>query len=290
MFKAIRWSSNDRYLGPITYALEPRYRRFGMMLGSGDGDDYPGCRLRLHLGKHTLIIALPAILKPWRRWVILTEPTRSQLIEHGREPGYWESHEREYGFTFIEGALHVHYGPQTHDSETTKSKVFFYPWREHRMVRHTIYDLQGRRFADLPEWGGLGNENGWHARNALIDACPVARFEFDDFDGERITATCRIEEREYRRGKGIFRLLYLGRNTINRSLDLAFSSEVGRRKGSWKGGTVGHSITMRPGETHEGAFRRYCQQEGLAFVGPVEALPATATTTTAEHTGKTTLG
>lgn len=266
--KPIRWSDGDRYFGPFTYANEARYRRFGVMLGSGDGDDYPGCRLRLHFGRRTLIIALPAIIKPWRRWhEITTEPTRKQLIERGREPGYWDSYECQYGFTFVEGALHVHYGQQTHDSWTDKSKVFFYPWREHHQVRHSIYDLQGRLWAHLPEWGGLGNENGSVVRNALIDASPVAYFEFDDFDGERITATCRIEEREYRRGKGIFRLLYLGRNTITRSLDLTFSSEVGRRKGSWKGGTVGHSITMLPDELHEAAFFRYCLQEGLAFKG-----------------------
>lgn len=247
MFKAIRWSDHDRYLGPITYAHEPRYRKLGIMLGSGDGGDYRGCRLRISLFVHTIIIALPAIIKPWGE--------------------RWDSHAREYGFTFVEGALHVHYGPQTHDSTTTKGKVFFYPWQDHRIVRHTICDLQGRPWANLPEWGGLENENGWDVRNVLMDACPVARFEFDDFDGERITATCRIEEREYRRGKGMFRLLYLGRNKTYRSLDLAFSSEVGRRKGSWKGGTVGHSIVMRPGENHEAAFYRYCDEQGLAFKG-----------------------
>lgn len=263
----IRWSDHDRYLGPFTYAAEARYRRFGIMLGSGDGDDYPGCRLRLHVGRHTLIIALPAIIKPWRRWhEIMTEPTRSQLLERGREPGYWDSYEREYGFSTFEGSLHIHFGPQTHDSTTTKNKVWFYPWREHRQVRHSLYDLEGEHFADLPDWG-FRHKNGWAVKNAIEDACPTARFAFEDFDGERIIATARIEEREWRRGKGIFRLLFLGRNRISRSLDLHFSSEVGRRKGSWKGGTIGHSIEMRAGETHEAAFRRYCHQERLIFRG-----------------------
>jgi hypothetical protein len=69
---------------------------------------------------------------------------------------------------------------------------------------------------------------------------------------------------------GIFRLLFIGRNSVRRSLDLQFSSEVGKRKASWKGGTVGHSIEMQAGETAKAAFQRYCMQQKLTFVGAVE--------------------
>jgi len=269
--QAIRWSDNDRFLGPFTYARDARgYRPFTVMLGSGDGDDYPGCFLRLSAFGHTLIAALPPIIKPWRRWnVITTEPTRSKIIAQGRDPGYWDSHSREFGFSAAEGALHWHYGPQTHDSETTKSKYWFYPWREHKCIRHSLYDLEGDHFATLPEWG-FHHKNGWEVRNAIEAVCPVRAFQFRDYDGELIVATCRIEEREWKRGKGLFRLFYLGRNKIGRSLDLRFSSEVGKRKGSWKGGTIGHSIDMLPGELHEAAFERYCGKEGLTFIGAAD--------------------
>lgn len=257
---AIRWSDNDRYFGPFTYAHEPRYRKISVMLGSGDGGDYPRCRLRLSFGAHTLIVALPQIIRPWRRWV---DTSRYEWSKGG---GFWEQGEREYGFSTFEGSLHVHYGNQTHEWPGTKSKMFFYPWREHRCIRHSVYDTDGEHFADLPQ--GPYSKNRWAAESALKDACPVSRFEFADFDGERIVATCRIEEREWRRGKGIFSLLLLGQNKIDRSLDLRFSSEVGKRKGSWKGGTIGHSCHIAPDETPEAAFRRYCEREGLTFVGP----------------------
>lgn len=268
--KAIRWSDDDRYFGPFTYAREERYRRFGIMLGSGR-EEYEGCRLRLHAFGHTLIARLPAVIKPYRAKVTYSSSDIiAQCKAAGREPFYWDEHQREYGFTAAEGAVHFHYGEQTGAWPGSKSKVWFYPWREHRQVRHSLYDLDGVLFADTPDWG-VRNRNGWAAKNALEAACPVAKFEFQDFDGERITATCRIEEREWKRGKGVFRLLFLGRNRISRSLDLHFSSEVGRRKGSWKGGTVGHSIDMLTGELHEAAFRRYCQNEGLTFAGEMEA-------------------
>lgn len=268
--RAIRWSGeNDHYFGPFTYARDNRgYHPIAVIFGSGDGDDYCGCFLRLSALGHTLIIALPQIIKPWRRWhEIATEPTRSQIIVQGREPGYWDSYRREYGFTAAEGALHWKYGPQTHDSETTKGKCWFYPWREHYCIRHSIYDLAGELFADLPQ--GKWTHNRYEASRVLEQACPIARYDFSDYDGERITANCRIEEREWRRGRGIFRLLYLRRNRVSRSLDLQFSSEVGKRKGSWKGGTIGHSIEMLPGEMHEAAFRRYCAKEALTFIDSV---------------------
>lgn len=260
MRKAIRWSDNDRYFGPFTYASSD-YIRLAVVLGSGDGDDYPHCRLQISAFRRTLIVALPPIIKPWRRWV------DTSRHEWSRSPdgGYWDTGERQYGFTYSGGHLSVALGRVTNDSETEQRWGYFMPWRGHRLVRHSLYDLDGEHFANLSEWG-FRHKNGWTVRNAIEDACPTASFEFEDFDGEVITAKTKIEEREYKRGKGLFRLLYLGRNTISRSLEIDFSSEVGKQKGSWNGGTVGHSIAMPPGELHEAAFRRYCDENSLVFL------------------------
>ena len=87
-------------------------------------------------------------------------------------------------------------------------------------------------------------------------------FQFEDYDGEIITATSLIEERQWEFGEGYFKWLsWFRKPKIIRSLDLQFSEEVGPEKGSWKGGTVGHGIDMLPGEMHEQAFRRYCDKE-----------------------------
>lgn len=271
--RAIRWSDDDHYFGPFTLA-KARYSQFAAFLGSGDGDNYPHCRLRLSAFRRTLIVALPPLIKPWRKWV----DTSRYEWSKGPGSGYWETGEREFGFNFADGALHVHFGAQTNEWPGSKSKVFFYQWREHRCVRHSLYDLEGGHFADLPDWG-FHSKNGGAVRNAIEAVCPVSKFEFADFDDERIIATARIEEREWKRGKGLFRLFFIGRNRVGRSLDLAFSSEVGRRKGSWKGGTVGHSVDMLPGELHEAAFRRYCTANGLTFLAAQGIEAATADTT-----------
>lgn len=255
--KPIRWAAErDRYFGPFTYAHEPRNPKLALMLGSGDGDDYPGCRLRVAIGARTLILALPPIIKP----------RHSEVMTPG---GYYPQHEREYGFSAYADALHVHYGPQTHDSTTTRSNCWFWPWKETSHVRHSLYDLDGVLFANLPDWGlaSAAGRNAYKVLNVIEAACPSAVFEFEDFDGEAITATTKIEEREWRRGRGVFRLLFLRRNIVRRSLDIRYSAEVGKRKGSWKGGTIGTSIDMLPGELHEAAFRRHCAENGLKFIG-----------------------
>ena len=43
---------------------------------------------------------------------------------------------------------------------------------------------------------------------------------------------------------------------IKESIDIEFSGEVGERSGSWKGGCIGCSYDLRPGETMEQALRR----------------------------------
>lgn len=276
-FYPIRWSDNDRYFGPFTYSHDPKYRKWGIMLGSGDGEDYPRCRLRISLGGHTLIAVLPPILKPYREWV----DTSQYAWSNGPGSGYTSLHAREYSFEFVEGALHVHYGAQTHSSDTTKSKVYFYPWREHRLVRHSLYDPDHTLFVTLPQTRPRSHYS-WRVEVILKQECPTSTFRFADYDGEEIDVVCRIEEREWKRGKGLFRLLYLGRNSVDRSLDLRFLKEMGRRKGSWKGGTIGHSCEIFDGEPTIEAFQRYCTKNGLTFIEDVTLPPTTGPTSLAE--------
>jgi hypothetical protein len=284
--RAIRWSNNDHYWGRFTFSKDRHYRPFAVMLGSGHGE-YPGAHLRLSAFGFTMIIALPQwVLQPHRRKVVPGWDADT-ITRLGRD-WYWDETERQYGFLSAEGVLHLHYGLQTHSSDTTRSWCWFYPWRAQRHIRRDLFDAKGNffyRLADKGDWrqyekrfGKFAWRNQWDAERAIEEACPTVKFLFADYDAEQIIATTRIEEREWRRGTGLWRWLSLVTpRQISRSLDLRFSAEVGRKKGSWKGGTTGHSITMLPGELHEEAFRRYCDQEHmLTFVCRVEPEPAVA--------------
>jgi hypothetical protein len=86
-----------------------------------------------------------------------------------------------------------------------------------------------------------------------------------------LSAKTRIEEREWRYGRGWFKWLsWFRQPKVWRALDIDFSGETGEEKGSWKGGTMGTSIGMLPGELHESAFRRYCAEHNMTFIGSAE--------------------
>lgn len=276
--KPIRWTGEgDRYFGPFTYARERSgCRTLALLLGSGDRDDYQGCRLRVSAFGRTLILALPPIIKPWRRWV----DTSHYAWSNNPRGGYWDTGEREYGFRISDGHLSVALGRVTHDSSTEQRWGYFLPWTQWRHVRHSYYGLKGEHIADMPQWGGRPARVDFRVRHAEEERVkalvPTRVFAFQDFDGEALTATVRIEEREWRRGTGWWRWLALvWPKKVVRYLSVEFSGETGERKGSWKGGTIGHSGPAKSGELHEAAFRRYCAEHDMTFIGhaPISALP-----------------
>jgi hypothetical protein len=271
-----RWSDNDHYLGPFTYSKDVRgYRPFAVILSSG-GEEYPGASFRVSGFGHTLILALPQwVLRPYREKIFAKTWDEETIKRLGRD-WYWSLDRREYGISISDGFLDVSFGRQTMDSSTEQRRGYFLPWKQWRHVRHSFYGLDGEHVATLPNTTEpyLGGTGRWERERAIADATPTVSFDFDDFDGERITATTKIKEREWHSGTGWFTwLAWFRRPKISRTLDLRFSSEVGKRKGSWKGGTLGHGIEMLPGELHEAAFRRYCDQNELTFVGERSANP-----------------
>jgi len=258
---AIRWSDDDRYFGPFTYS-RGGYFKLAAMLCSGDDDDYPGCHLKLQAFSHTLITRLPRVVRPWRE----------RLGDR-----YFHSHPRDFGFSLCaideEGSadfLQLKFGAQTGDSATDMSWCIFLPWMEWRHVRHSLYDREGRHWHDLPNRMKLG-ASSWEDHCSILESCPRRRFAFRDVDGEELIASTCLEEREWHRGAGWFKWLsrfYSPR--VQRYLDIEFSGETGEDKGSWKGGAVAHAIKTRgEDELHYSAFKRYCEEHDMEFLGEI---------------------
>ena len=260
--KAARWGDNDRYFGPFTWSYSDAYPHWSVVLRSnGDCDTWDGrSKLSIHLGKATLIVVLPGIIRPWRQkrypgW-------DAETVQRVGRDWYWDVDHRKYGFSYSAGFLQVFYGRTggaVADSSLMQQWSCFLPWKRWRHVRRSLYDLKGELFETVPE------QTDYETRKLIEESCPRARFSFEDYDGKCIVATTRIEEREWHFGEGWFKWLsWFRRPKISRSLDLEFSDEVGPEKGSWKGGMIGQGFEMLPGELHEAAFRRYCEQEHRA--------------------------
>lgn len=257
-----RLTDNDRHFGPITYArCSPSWRPLRVVYSSGGGDDNEKANnLTVYAFGWILRILLPSLLQPWRRWV-----DTSRYEWAGPAGGYFDEHPREYGFSLSDGFLQLFLGAQTGDSTTTQDWCTHLPWTQWRFYRFSLYDRAGAEFWTQIECpAGLGHElrRDYDAQREAEARCDKVVFLVDDFDGERLTATTHIEEREWKFGDGWFKWLSLFRAPkISRSLAIEFDKECGPEKGSWKGGTMGAGIDMLPGELHEAAFRRYCEQE-----------------------------
>lgn len=264
-FSARRWGDADTYFGPFTFARDRTYKHLGIALKSTD-DEGRGCSLRISGFGATFIVALPDwVLRPERKKVY-PDWDAATIARLGRD-WYWDITPRQFGVSLFEGHLDISYGRVTHDSSTEQRWGCFLPWTQWRHMRHSLYTPGGALYAHVPQRRGRFDSAHWEAERALINSCPTATFAFTDYDGEALTATTRIEEREWHFGTGWFKWLSLFVPAkVSRSLDIDFSGETGRRKGSWKGGTTGHSIEMLPGELHEAAFRRYCAAHEMKFV------------------------
>lgn len=251
-----RWSGNDRHFGPFTWSKDSTGSQpIGIVLDSGDDEDT--CHMRIYLRSRTLLIELPQMIKKYRRWV---DTSRYEWSKPGG--GYWDVHSREFGFRYDDGFLQVFKGPQTHDSLTTKSWCTHLPWTQWRHVRYSLYDRAGTMFWEQRQKKDIRGMKAFTDQYEAEKACPSMSFLLRDHDGQTISARTVIEEREWRFGEGWFRWLSLFRAPkIRRSLRIEFSAEVGREKGSWKGGLIGTGIDMLPGELHEAAMRRYCALE-----------------------------
>lgn len=271
--RTLEWTrEQDRHFGPFLYANETRSSGYALIVSSW-GEEDRSASVRLTLGRRTLMMALPSWLVPPQRRKVYPKWDAATVQRLGRD-WYWDVTRREFGLSLFEGHLSLRYGRQTHDSSTEKSKGWFLPWTQWRHVRYSVYlpdHTLARDFIDGPI-ARVGGVDRFLERRAFEETLPKVVFEFKDYDGELITATTFISEREWRLGEGWFKWLSLFRKPkIQRCLDIQFSAETGRRKGSWKGGTLGHGINMQAGEPVVEAFKRYCAEHDMTFVRQMPA-------------------
>lgn len=241
--------------------IEPnKHKSLRFILSSGDNGDYPGCKLHIVFWKWSVVIDLPSIIKP-------------DVLRVRGQYNYDDYIERQYGFYLFENHFNILYGrgdANFHRDEFGSEQRWscFLPWGEWRHVRHSLYDLTGKLFF-TQYTSPYKRERGFSYDTFRMweEKAPKAVFKFLDFDGEEIGATTHIEEREWHRGDRWCKWLSLFfKPLIRRNLDIQFDKETGPKKGSWKGGTIGHGIEMEQNELHESAFRRYCQAHRMQLL------------------------
>ena len=261
MIKVKEWHSNS--YPALCFSVANNYEEDERNKGT--------CLMNLHFWKWNVYLQIPQLFKPREKWVDLSQHEWATVGRDGRK-GYTEQIRKDYGFSFLEDSIHIHYGIQPGswsrgDPENSDhTKVFWYPWQlEH--VRHEILDLQQNIVYTNKEWDELVRpmydiKDYKKAFYHIPDTRCTAFFKFyDKFNDCTVEARCHIEEREWHRGlwrwaRAITRNFKWGRH-IQRTLSVDFNEEVGKRKGSWKGGTTGCSMRLLPGETTDAVIKRF---------------------------------
>lgn len=259
-----RLTDNDKKFGPLTIGRTGSTFRsaVGITIASRDEHYEARCHLSGYLFGWAWRIWLPEIILPFRVRHVASSWDAATVARMGRD-WYEEIFPREYGFRLSDGFLQVFLGAQTHDSVTTQSWSKFLPWTQWHFHRQSYHGLDAEMLRQWVE--PRGRTSGWDRyaeQRAFKETMPKVAFLIEDYDGQSITATTHIEEREWTFGEGWFQWLrFFRRNKVYRSLAIEFDKELGPEKGSWKGGTLGTGIEMLPGELHEQAFRRFCEQD-----------------------------
>jgi hypothetical protein len=268
----MRLTDRDRSFGPLTFGLTT-WRAISLTVHSHGGDEgYKWNALVIYFYGLAFRLYLPRFIRPYRKKVQATYWDAATIARMGRD-WYWDEEPREYGFSLCDGHFSLHFGIQPGDSSRDQYWGCLLPWTQWRFIRFSLYQPDGTHFyTQLESERRAARKDGMRHFQEQMDAQEKVGkrlFTFRDFDGELITATTHIEEREWHFGdKWCSWLSYFRKPKIHRSLSINFSSEVGREKGSWKGGTLGHGIDMLPNETMEDAFRRYCSQPHRSKSGP----------------------
>ena len=241
-------------------------------LSSGDGEDYQGCTLNLSCFGLYATLKLPAIIKP-RATKVNTDWDDETIARLGRDY-YYHYDRKDYGISLYDGHLSFKYGVQTNSSNETKQKGFFLTWTQHTFISRTIFNVDGSLYAHFPAVKRRFLDGHWDNEYNATQNVKKEHYLFMDYDLEEIIASCFIEERVWHKGTSWCSWLkYFNKPMVRKDLEIEFSSEVGSRKGSWKGGTLGTSIVMLPDELAFDAFLRYCYEHNLRFVDIVDAPP-----------------
>lgn len=121
-----------------------------------------------------------------------------------------------------------------------KYKYIYMPWdfqwyRTSLLLNNGIWEHEtiGKKKKNF--WEDEWKEKRWEIKTVVFDKHNECNVECD----------VHIEKREWRRRWLMWTPLF---NKVRKSIEVEFKEEVGLRKGSWKGGTIGCGYEMKKGE------------------------------------------
>jgi hypothetical protein len=150
----------------------------------------------------------------------------------------------QYGIYICDNQLCICYGEKT--------KLYDFPWSL-AWIRTSFLTVDGKWINETANTRdmNLWDENKW--KNIIMTETYPYTYITKNNTIQECLATIKVEEREWRWKS--FKWLKLTRK-IRKDINVSFNSEIGEKKGSWKGGVLGCSYEMRYNETPYQTLKR----------------------------------
>lgn len=256
-----RYSDDDIVIGPLLFC-KTDWKSIALIFQSKNPDEESDkCVLTLRIKGYVLRISLPDIIKPYVTKQTAGNWDKATIERLGRD-WYPVYHTRTYGFCLDGNFFQLFYGIQYADlykSKKLKPKSWscHLPWTQWRFYKFSTFDAEGKVFLEC-----FHKPKQFDDITEVRNKTPSIKFLVEDYDGTSVIASTILDERMWLKGEGKFKWLsYFYKPKVIRNLDIRFNKEIGKDKGTWKGGLIGHSLEVIPGELHEQVFRRYCEQK-----------------------------
>jgi len=215
-------------------------------------------RPQLHTSVTQLVAILCLPLIAFSAWFLFLIPFvffgwGTLYINLPIKTGIQDCESAAWGFNYHNNAVWIYIGGGGNFEGGKKWKTFHMFW-ELDWIRTSTLLVDGTWFhetkSNRKEWGGDGyGSHDWLNKEKWQEVHPY----LDSYDNTTVKATISVEEREWRPRGAKWTSLFA---KIRKDIMVEFDNEVGKEKGSYKGGTIGCSYEMQPNETPLGCLKR----------------------------------
>ena len=158
-----------------------------------------------------------------------------------------ECDEPRYGISIHDDIFWVYFGG------VNKSWAWELPFFTLEHMRHDVEcNIDGKiKMVSAKSLKSTGKEYIPLKDNKLVN---IHKYDYtDSYDGSVIPCTYWVEEREWRPKWLTWTSIF---KKVKKYIEIEFSDEVGKKKGSWKGGCIGCSYDLLENETPEQCIKR----------------------------------
>ena len=160
----------------------------------------------------------------------------------------------QYGIMIHNDTFWFHYGGKGNMNGGSKYKCWDIPFFTKKHVRHEVVCDLGDNDLKLIPYNQITNKNNHYIPLRELDIVKKYHYDYvDSYDGEVCPCTYWVEEREWRPKWMTWTKMF---RDVKRYIEIVFEKEVGKEKGSWKGGCIGCSYDLLPGEDPRSCIRR----------------------------------